>query len=165
MKKSTLLSLLTTAAIITTTAGTYATWDSLKTSTQNSTFTFSDPVTITSSQEEFKLTEQRSLGNISASGSVSFTINDTKKLANALKIIPTIENGNGFDINDFEIDIKDDNGSGSSLTGSISGGFIDKTLNPSNTNTYSVTVTPKNNKAATKNVTVKLDVELLKLSD
>ena len=30
MKKSTLLSLLTTAAIITTTAGTYAAWDQLQ---------------------------------------------------------------------------------------------------------------------------------------
>ena len=163
MKKSTLLSLLTTAAIITTTAGTYAVWDTVEDSTQ-ATITFSQPVTV-EVPTNYTLSEnqtERTLGNYpSASGNVSFTIKNNnivngKKLANQLEITPSIS-GEGLGINDFTIEIIDKNDSNNPLNENNSNVFTDNTIDSTD---YTVKVTPVNEKSIGKAVNVTLNATL-----
>lgn len=164
MKKSTLLSLLTTAAIITTTAGTYATWDKLNAKT-TSTISFREPVKVTVNQT-YNLTESEAAfkQTPSASGDVSFSIDNNtvknKQLAKELKLTPSILcSDNSVTLDNFNIEIIDKNeGSGTdALKGTKSDGFIDTTLTSTE---YTVKVTPTTNTVAGKSISVVLDAEL-----
>ena len=156
MKKSRLLSLLTAAAVIVTTAGTYAVWDTLTASTTES-ITFRNPVTVEVSPE-YTLTEtQASLGvNPSASGDVTFTVSDANSLAKQLKIVPSVSGGTAS-TSDFDFTITDKNNLSTALSGNASSGFVDTTLDST---VYTVTVTPKNNSVAGQNVSITLTATL-----
>ena len=156
MKKSTLISLLTAATVIITTAGTYAVWDSLTDSTTES-ITFRNPVTVEVSPE-YTLTEAAaSLGvDPSASGDVTFTVSNDNNLAKQLKIVPSVSGGTAS-ISDFDFVITDKNNMSTPLTGDATSGFVDTTLDST---IYTVTVTPKNNSVARQEVSITLTATL-----
>ena len=156
MKKSTLLSLLTAATVIITTAGTYAVWDSLTDSTTES-ITFRNPVTV-QVNPEYTLTETAaSLGvDPSASGDVTFTVSDANSLAKQLKIVPSVSGGTAS-TSDFDFTITDKNNLSTALSGNASSGFVDTTLDST---VYTVTVTPKDNSVAGQNVSITLTATL-----
>ena len=140
MKKSTLLSLLTAASIVVTTAGTYAAWDSIEASTTEE-ITFRNPVTVTVNSDYILTENPGSLGEIpTASGDVVFTVSNDKSLADTLTIIPKVSGGNSASLDDFDFVIKDKNNSSNLLSGDKSSGFVDNTLDST---TYTVEVTPK----------------------
>lgn len=168
MKKSTLLSLLTTAAIIITTAGTYATWDVIEDDT-SAKITFRNPVTVNVA-ESYKLTQSDPTfkETPSATGDVNFTVsNHQSGLARHLKLTPSIFSSDSpdkkLDSTDFNISIKHKSTPKESLSSegdslsSQGGSFIDTSLD---TTQYTVTVTPNNSKYAGKELTVKLDALL-----
>lgn len=148
MKKSTLLSLLTTAAIITTTAGTYAAWDQLS-DKATSKVKFNKPVTIKSNNNLNLEVTPRSLGETvpSATSSVSFTIANEDNLADTLTITPTFltkDTKKEIDREKFEIVIHD-NDSNLDLTGNRNI-FTDDTLASAN---YTITIKPKYDEVST----------------
>lgn len=156
MKKSTLLSFATAGAIVVTSAGTYAAWDTL-TGTTESTITFRNPVTITV-DSEYDLNETSATLNTlpSATGEVTFNVQNPGDLADTLTLTPTVS---GASVNDFDFVIADTTGN---LQKDSANGFVDKSLG---TTTYTVTVTPKDtslNAVAGKPVTIELTAELSK---
>ena len=167
MKKSTLLSLLTTAAIVTTTAGTYAVWDNSTATTTSGNISFRKPVTVTVDQNYNLTKTPAALDTVeSASSDVSFTItNNDGELAKKLKLTPSIsKNSYGISIEDFNISIKHKDGLQESLSDE-GGYFLDDSLT---TTDYTITVTPKADtaeritKVADKNINVELTATLLK---
>ena len=147
MKKKTLLSLLTGIAIVASTAGTYAVWDTTQASSSG-TVTFRNPVTV-SANETYQLnTSASTLGATpSASGNVTFTVANGSDLANTLTIKPEVTGTDVSNISasDFNITLTKKGPSGNSTTqvsGNASSGFVDNSINPSGTNTYTVTITP-----------------------
>ena len=162
MKKSALLSLLTTAAIITTTAGTFAAWDSLTANTSSGSITFTNPVTITSG-ENFTLKEtSRILEDYPvASGNVSFTVKNDNDLVDTLTIVPSISSTNGANIKDFDIKIKN-TVTKEDLGGNQNDGFTASAT--SSVKNYTVEVKPKNDNAVGKDITLSLTATLSKSS-
>lgn len=156
MKKSKLLSILTAAAAIITTAGTYAVWDTLEDSTTEE-ITFRKPVTVTVNPD-FNLTEsQGTLGEYPvASGNVAFTVSNESGLAKSLKITPKVS-GSNVSIDNFDITIKDTDGGDGILSGSATAGFTDTTLDSTN---YKIEVKVNDDSVANKSVTITLDAVL-----
>lgn len=151
MKKTTILSLATAAAIVATSAGTYAAWDSLEAS-KDTTVTFSKPVEVALNDLSFETTD--TLGSTPvASDEITITVTDTESRANTLTIKPAISvsGDSGITIADFDIEVVDitegqnaefeDYNTG--LSGSVSEGFKDTKFNHSGANTYTVKVIPK----------------------
>lgn len=165
MKKGKLLSLLTAIAIVITTTGTYAVWDSLTDET-SSTVTFRNPVTITV-DSSYTLEEAPSELNTlpTASGTVNFTVLNEDNLADTLTIVPTVSGGNSATVEDFDFVIADSTEANSpNLSGDSSTGFVDKSLTTTN---YTITVTPKStsvSKVAGQEVTIQLTASLSKSS-
>ena len=163
MKKSKLLSLLTAAAIVITTSGTYAVWDSVTDDT-TATVTFRNPVTITV-DTSYTLSQEPSVLNTTptASGTVNFIVSNEDNLADTLTIVPTVSGGNSATVDDFEFVIVDSSETSTpNLTGDSSSGFVDKSLT---TTSYTVKVTPKDesvSKIAGQAVDIKLTATLSK---
>lgn len=146
MKKNTILSFATAGAIIATSAGTYAAWDSLVDDT-SANITFRKPVTVTVG-ESYTLAETPStLDTLPiAEGTVNFTIENDGDLANTLTIVPSVSGGSSATVDDFDFVIVDSSeGSTPTLVGDATDGFVDKTLTSTN---YTVKVTPKDGSAA-----------------
>lgn len=146
MKKNTILSFATAGAIIATSAGTYAAWDSLVDDTSD-TITFRNPVTVTV-EESYTLAETPStLDTLPvAEGTVNFTIENDGDLANTLTIVPSVSGGSSATVDDFDFVIVDSSeGNTPTLVGDATDGFVDKTLTSTN---YTVKVTPKDGSAA-----------------
>ena len=161
MKKKTLLSLLTGIAIVASTAGTYAVWDTTQASTSGNV-TFRNPVTVTAN-ESYTLNNSTSvLGTTpSASGNVTFNVSDPSKLGNTLTIVPEISGGTNATLNDFTITLTNKDNPSDKITKNASGGFVDSQINNTGANNYTVTVTPKNSTNTTGSaVNVKLTATL-----
>ena len=141
MKKSKLLSLLTAAAIVITTGATYAVWDSVTDDT-TATVTFRKPVTVTVGDSyTLTATGNDTLGSDpQASGTVNFTVSNEDNLADTLTIVPEVSGTGSATADDFEFVIEDTGNSNTPLSGNVSAGFVDKTLDSTN---YTITVTPK----------------------
>lgn len=96
MKKSTILSLLTTAAIITTSVGTYAIWDTVTADSRDNTVTLRNPVTITDTTAEQSITasaDELNPAAITASGTVKFKVQNENSLAKSLTLEESITAG------------------------------------------------------------------------
>lgn len=90
MKKSTLLSLATAGAIVATSVGTFAAWDTTD-ATSTGTVNFGTPVTVTAGTAPTYETANRSLNVAPTSkGTVSFKVKDEKGLASTLKLSATV---------------------------------------------------------------------------
>ena len=163
MKKSKLLSLLTAIAIVITTSGTYAVWDSVTDDT-TATVTFRNPVTITVNPS-YTLSQDTSVLNTTptASGTVNFTVSNDDNLADTLTIVPTVSGGISATVDDFDFVIVDSSETSTpNLTGDSSSGFVDKSLT---TTSYTVKVTPKDSsvsKIAGQAVNIQLTATLSK---
>lgn len=145
MKKTTILSLATAVAVVATSAGTYAAWDTLEVS-KKASVTFSKPVEVALNDLSFETTD--ALGSTRlASGDITITVTDTENQADTLTIKPeiSVSDDSGITINDFAIELVDKTVSHNSvaLKGSASEGFKDKDFNHSGANTYTVKVIPK----------------------
>ena len=142
MKKTTILSLATAVAVVATSAGTYAAWDTLEVS-KKASVTFSKPVEVALDELSFKTTD--ALGSTRlASDDITITVTDTENRADTLTIKPEIS-GSGITIDDFTIELVDNTVSHNSepLGGSASTGFTDMDFDHSGANTYTVKVIPK----------------------
>ena len=145
MKKTTILSLATAVAVVATSAGTYAAWDTLEVS-KKASVTFSKPVEVALNDLSFETTD--ALGSTrEASDDITITVKDTDNQADTLTIKPeiSVSDDSGITIDDFTIELVDKTVSHNSepLGGSASGGFKDVNFNHSGANTYTVTVIPK----------------------
>ena len=142
LKKTTLLSIATAAAVITTSVGTFAAYDTVEAATNASNITIRRPVTVTVGKALTAAQTETSaeLGSEQAvvEGTVTFTVSDPDKLADQLTLVPTITGDNVGDplsASDFDIVITDVNDLNTPLDG-----FVDKTLTSTE---YKVTATLK----------------------
>ena len=145
MKKTTILSLATAVAVVATSAGTYAAWDTLEVS-KAASVTFSKPVEVALNELSFETTD--TLGSTRmASDTITITVTDTDNQAETLTIKPeiSVSDSSGITIDDFTIELVDNTVSHNSaaLGGSASTGFTDADFNHSGANTYTVKVIPK----------------------
>ena len=161
MKKTTILSLATAAAFITTTIGTYAAWDRTEVTTNTESVTFRNPVTV--DVGALSLSTDSTIGTTpSATGSVTFTVEGDDQV-DTLTLTPVIAGGEGVDVNDFDITITDKSEALTpALAGDATAGFKDTSLK---TTVYDITITPKEASASqvtSQAVTVQLKAVLSK---
>lgn len=164
LKKTTLLSLATAAAVVATSAGTYAAWDTIEAKTTAASVTFRKPVTVevgeTLSMNAADTNSQLGDTPISYSASdVAFTVVNENDLATKLTITPVITDTSlETDLTEyFTIKIKDKNELEASET-VISGSFVDTSLS---TTTYDITVTAKDDSVSMGKIagkTVKIEL-------
>lgn len=94
MKKSTILTFATAAAVLATSAGTFAAWDKI-TDTKDTTLTYANPVTVTEAITPPAETSYTLGGAAPATEvSVTFTVDDKDTRASALKVVPSVKQGN-----------------------------------------------------------------------
>lgn len=160
MKKSTILGVLTAAALITTSAATYAAWDQTTTTFESNKFTLRQNVTLTSSPASFAGGDTLSTGEdgIAYTGEVTFTATAIE-LVDTLTLTPTVtktEDSTTIDPSLYSIKIEQE---GASLTPNGTS-FVDKSIDT--TNTYKVTLNVKDNSLAGKEVKVSIDGALTK---
>lgn len=162
MKKSKLLSVLTAGAIIATTVGTYAVWDTLSAeTTAEKSVTFRQPVTVTVKDAITAQVDNKQLGETpEVTGVASFTVNNPGELANEIVLKPVIVSSQNVTIDQFDIEIydKDDEGEPNrKLTETKGTGYIDDSVGSSN---YTIKATPKDSTVYNKEVKLKLTAEL-----
>ncbi|MCR0327271.1 hypothetical protein MKA58_07685 [[Clostridium] innocuum] len=158
MKKSTLLSLLTAGAVIATSAGTFAAWDTTE-ATSTGSLSFDSPVTIaTTSTPTYAQTGTRTYGEKPvATGNVEFNVSGTGNNESGvgnkakLKLTAVVKDETSNDIVSG-VDVTFKKGSTD-----LTDGVDDKVTDASNT--YTVTLTPSNNEA-TEALTKSLKVEV-----
>lgn len=94
MKKTTLLSVLTAGMILVTSVATYAVWDTVTITSRSNTVTMRNPVTITDSTSEQNINAAANTLNpasVTASGTVTFNVENTDGLATALTLKENIK--------------------------------------------------------------------------
>lgn len=159
MKKSTLLSLATMAAIAVTSAGTYAVWDTT-TATSTGTLTVAKPKVVVTATNMGALTEGTDLLNgtdITYTGTAKFDVQGADTI-DTISLTPEVKNGEALvTTGDIEVTIKKDGGS--SLTEN-SGVFTDTPVEGDNS--YTVEITVKNQALAGQALNVTLTGELTK---
>lgn len=143
LKKTTLLSIATAAAVITTSVGTFAAYDTVTAEATAGSVSFRKPVTIQAAELTMS-PEEDSLGTApSATGTVTFTVTDEESLASSLGLeIAVADNGaTGLSASDFDFNVTDFNdGANSGCTG---GGTSWTDSDLTGTNRYTVTATLK----------------------
>lgn len=172
MKKSTLLSFLTAASVIATTAGTYSTWDSITANTASKAVTFRNPVTIgietdlNEFTDNFKNTLVTDASNLVASNSVKFKIENTDKLAQKLIIKPVFADDSTLkSFENIDIKIKNSELSELPLNGTqLSDGFYDESIKDHTTGEkeYTIEVSPKNTNVKGQEIKLKFEATLSK---
>lgn len=154
-KKSTLLSLATAAAIVATTFGTYAVWDTLKdTSTSNAITIASPSVKVEAKAMNLDGTDVIGSDNIVYEGTATFNITGKDKLAD-LKLTPTVEvEGKTLTAEAYSVEITQT--TDNTFTGDAANGYTDKTLEDGE-NAYTVKVTVKDSTLAASKMTVSVE--------
>ncbi|MGX8852750.1 hypothetical protein [Amedibacillus sp. YH-ame10] len=153
MKKTSLLSLLTAGAIVATSAGTYAVWDTTQ-AEATATLTINKAINIDAGTlSAFVPTSLSGITNDAPKYTSTLTFNiETDQRANKVTFTPTIKDDSDTNITtDFNIEIKD---GATSLTNNID----DEIANGDNT--YTIEVTPKDAKHKGKIVNVTIGAEL-----
>lgn len=157
MKKSTILSFATAAAILASTAGTYAVWDKL---TANAETTFTVNANITK-VEDFTIPTLTEVTGETTSDSVTyaqdFTIN-VEGSAKSIAFTPTVtlSDGTAIDSNFIEVSMLDDT---VPMT-PASNTYTDTSITASNT--YKIKVKVKDSSLNTKTLKVKIDANATK---
>lgn len=148
LKKTTLLSLATAAAVVVTSAGTFAAYDTVTATATAENVTFRAPVTIAAA--EFTMSGEEDALNTapSATGVVTFTVEDAESLAQNLQLEITVQDGSvsqQLTEEDFTFSVTDSSdGSNSGLSGSETT-WNDTDLTQENK--YTVTATLKDSAA------------------
>lgn len=174
MKKSTLLSLLTAGAVIATSAGTYAVWDSLTADTEHKTVTLGQAVDVQATAGTFALnpasrTTFSTEAGQAASGDITVlldTVDAALQTGRKVELTPTITFKDGgtdmsVDASQYSVVVKKGD---TELTG-VSGVYTDDGTTTaldftSTGNKYTVVITPKDTSLAGKTVDVTVHVEL-----
>lgn len=148
LKKTTLLSIATAAAVITTSVGTFAAYDTVTAEATAGNVSFRKPVTIQAAGLTMN-PEEDSLGTApSATGTVTFTVTDEDSLASnlGLEIAVTDNGATGLSASDFDFNVTDSSdGANSGCTG---GGTSWNDSDLTGTNQYTVTATLKADSAS-----------------
>lgn len=150
LKKTTLLSIATAAAVITTSVGTFAAYDTVTAEATAGSVSFRKPVTIQAAELTMSPEEDSLCTAPSATGTVTFTVTDEESLASSLGLeIAVADNGaTGLSASDFDFNVTDSSdGANSGCTGGTS--WTDSDL--TGTNQYTVTATLKAESASKLN--------------
>lgn len=94
MKKTKILSLLTAAMIVVSSAATYAVWDTVTADSRGNTVTIRNPVTVSDSTSEQSISADADTLNpaeITASGNVKFTVDNSDSVAKKLTLQESVE--------------------------------------------------------------------------
>lgn len=152
LKKTTLLSIATAAAVITTSVGTFAAYDTVTAEATASNVSFRKPVTITAGEMGLNMTGGGS-GSLSvaptASGEVTFKVTDADGLASNLKLDITVEDTSSsqkLTTDDFTFNISDS--SAEKNSGCSGNGTTWNDTDLTGENKYTVTATLKDSAAA-----------------
>lgn len=157
MKKSTILSFATAAAILVSTAGTYAVWDKL-TASAETTFTVNADIT---KVEDFSIQALTEVPEENTSNSVTyaqdFTIN-VEGSAASMALTPTVTLSDGTSIQSqyIEVSMLD----GATPMTPASNTYTDTSITA--TNTYKIKVTVKDSSLNTKTLKVKIEANATK---
>lgn len=154
LKKTTLLSIATAAAVITTSVGTFAAYDTVTAEATASNVSFRKPVTITAGEMGLNMTGGDS-GSLSvapsASGEVTFKVTDVDTLASNLKLDITVEDTSSsqkLTADDFTFNISDSSAEKNSGCSSSGNGTTWNDTDLTGENKYTVTATLKDSAAA-----------------
>lgn len=149
MKKTTLLSLATAAAVITTSVGTFAAYDTLSASNsgEGAALTFKNPVTVEMNVDAATVSE-RSLGELpSVTTTATVTVSNEDNLGSKIALAFDLGGDDGTQLvetTDYTLDVKASSGypDGSSTVSSKSDNINFEDTNANNgVKTYDVTVT------------------------
>lgn len=161
MKKSTALSLATAGAIVATSLGTFAAWDNTN-ATSTGTLQVGNPVTISAAATTYKEAE-RSVGQDPVyTSDVIFTVDKASQIVSELNVdkIAVYESSDtekATPVTDnFTITIAGAAGD----TGAVSNGATIKDTSVEEENTYTVTLTPKNNEVQGKSLVVDVEASI-----
>lgn len=94
MKKTTILSILTVAAILVSSAATYAIWDIVTVESRSNTVTMRNPVTVEDSTTEQSISADADTldpAEVTASGTVKFQVENEDSIAKNLTLQETVE--------------------------------------------------------------------------
>lgn len=156
MKKSTILGILTAAALVTTSAATYAAWDKLEeTATQN--ITVRDRVNLDATASVFTGGElEKTNDEINYTGTYTFTAKKLDKVT-TLKLTPNVKGNDGqaLQASQYDIVIKD-NGTALSATDGV---YTDESV-VDGANTYTVELKIKDTALAGQKIIVSISGEL-----
>lgn len=154
-KKSTLLSLATAAAIVATTFGTYAVWDTLKDTSTSNTITIASPsVKVKANDMNLDGTDVIGSENIVYEGTATFNITGIDKLAD-LKLTPTVAvEGKTLTAEAYSVEITQ--ATDNTFAGDATNGYTDTTLETGE-NAYTVRVTVKDSSLADGKMTVSVE--------
>ena len=159
LKKTTLLSIATAAAVITTSVGTFAAYDTVTAEATAGNVSFRKPVTITAGELAMSSAENALGAAPSASGIVTFTVTDEESLASKLNLEIAVEdNGStGLSASDFDFTVTDSSESANAGCTGSGTSWTDTDL--TGTNKYTVTA-PLKADSATKLASAAGDVKI-----
>ena len=162
MKKSTILGVLTAAALITTSAATYAAWDKT-TATSENTIPLRPGVNLqATSNVTFEGGKALSTGDggLTYTGEVIFTAENTTDLVDTLTLTPIVTKGDNSNMpaNSYTITIAQTD---DTLTGNSTNGYIDSKVD-NGQNKYQVTLNVTDNNLADETVKVNIKGDLSK---
>lgn len=153
MKKSTILGVLTAAALITTSAATYAAWDQT-TANADQTITIREAVSLTATASKFSGDElETTKDELTYTGTYTFKANTVGKVT-ALALTPTVKGSDGatpLEASQYELEIK----KGDTILTESTGVYTDSTVADGD-NVYTVNLKIKDKSLAKSNVTVSI---------
>lgn len=160
MKKSTILGVLTAAALITTSAVTYAAWDQTKTDV-NQQIDVRDRITLTATADIFSGGNLETANDsILYTGTYKFNAKTLGKV-NALKLTPTVKNSSGtaLEASQYDLEIK----KGDTALTATEGVYTDNSV-INGENAYTVNLTIKDSNLANTTITVSINGELVQVN-
>ena len=159
MKKSTNLGVLTAAALITTSAATYAAWDQTI-ANADQTIAIRERITLEASATKFSGGDlETTKDEITYTGTYTFKAATVDGTVNTLQLTPTVKGNDGttaLDASKYEIEIK----KGDNALILNEGVYTDTVVNGDNI--YTVNLKIKDPNLANTNVTVSINGELVK---
>ncbi|MFQ9922734.1 MAG: hypothetical protein ACLRVU_04430 [Beduini sp.] len=159
MKKSTILGVLTAAALITTSAATYAAWDQTS-DTADQTIAIRERVTLEANATAFTGGDLETTNNeITYTGTYTFKAATVNGTVNTLNLTPTVKGNDGttaLDPSKYEIEIK----KGDTALTLNDGAYTDTVVD--GVNTYTVNLKIKDPTLANTSVTVSINGQLVK---
>lgn len=160
MKKSTILGVLTAAALITTSAATYAAWDQT-TASADQTVDIRERVTLEANATAFSGGDLETTNNeIIYTGTYTFTAATVNGTVNTLQLTPTVKGNDGstaLEASKYAIEIK----KGDTVLTSDGNVYTDSAVENGD-NVYTVNLKIKNQDLAKTKVTVSINGELVK---
>ncbi|MFQ6860432.1 MAG: hypothetical protein ACLROI_04170 [Beduini sp.] len=160
MKKSTILGVLTAAALITTSAATYAAWDQT-TANADQTIAIRERITLEASATKFIGGDlETTKDEITYTGTYTFKAATVDGTVNTLQLTPTVKGNDGttaLEASKYAIEIK----KGDTVLTTDGNVYTDSAVENGN-NVYTVNLKIKDPNLANTNVTVSINGELVK---